>query len=944
MKNTLGNSFLRQTLTLLFLFGIILSAVADNLTDNLIYHYELTSLTTEGKAPNRVDETSLTDAILWGDAQIATSDFREGKSLRLNNTNNGNLANPAIDYLLLPENLTADFTDFTIMMWVKPDASDQWARIFDFGRGRDHNMFLTTNGGGSGLRFAMKNTDIVGSEYQLDSHKSFLSPNQWSHVAVTGQYTIIDGVVAEGEIKMYVNGEEVGYRRDNLGEVVKITPQSLGYTHLNYIGKSQYGDPGLRSYLNDFRIYNRTLTQEEIREIQVSDQMKTYYAQLTAEMIKGRNENLDYILYSLDLPFLMDEGAVLVTWTSSNDDMIFPDGTVIRPENTEEAILTAELLYGNESMKKEFPVKVIGTNQDPTPIEPPQPKAYQLKINELMSNNVSAVMDDGYNYSMWVELYNEGDEAINLSMFYFSDDLNNKKMWRPSSTILRAGGYHVLWFERHDREKHASFKLDPEGGELYLYDLAGNQIDMIGYPPQYRNVSYGRKTDGATAWGFFSDYTCGTSNNGKPQLTNQCAKPAFSVAGGIYSSTVRLNFLAPPTGETIYYTTDGKEPTQSSTKYNAGATISINNTTVIRARSFANNKMASDITGASYIFDNQIDLPVVSLITDPINLDDNTIGIYTAGTNGIPGKGQSEPRNWNQDWSRPANFELFDINGVSQLNQELDIAISGGWTRASAQKSLKISPRKKFGDNRLRYDIFSATKPKRKYKDILLRNSGNDWGNTMMRDAFMQSLIMHRMDMDYQAYEPAILYLNGSYFGIQNLRERTSKDYLYSNYGLDEDEFYLIEGGVDIDEITYHPEFSKVTDLVLNQDVSQESVYQTLKEMVDVDNMINYFFIQIYYGNTDWPHNNLKTWKTIDNGKWRWILFDTDFGFTTANYDAFNWTFTSGAISGKVFTRLMQNNQTYRDQFIDLASIHLSSTLEPTRVSHILDSISGKIA
>ena len=109
----------------------------------------------------------------------------------------------------------------------------------------------------------------------------------------------------------------------------------------------------------------------------------------------------------------------------------------------------------------------------------------------------------------------------------------------------------------------------------------------------------------------------------------------------------------------------------------------------------------------------------------------------------------------------------------------------------NGQKTLKINPRNKFGKNMLNYDIFAATKPKMKYRSILFRNSGNDFDHSMMRDGYMQSLVMKRMNLDYIAYEPAVCFMNGVYYGIQNLRERTDEDFIYSNYGYEEDEIYL---------------------------------------------------------------------------------------------------------------------------------------------------------
>lgn len=940
--------FLSFAFVLLIFISSITSAKAnDDIEENLVYHYDFLSLDENGRIPNLANPVIADAGIRYGSAAIQNSDFRDGKSLRLRNMNGGWVANPAVDYVRLPDKLTSELTDFTITLWVKLDALDNWSRIFDFGINTDINMFLTPNGGGSGLRFAIKNTKIASSEYQINSRNAFSFVNKWVHIAVTGKYTMNGTVIVSGELKLYVDGEDVGYRSDNLGGPVKITPALLGNTTQNYIGKSQWPDPGYRGYINDFRIYNKALTQNEIQKIRISKEFADYFASIDEDLIKGENESLNYVIHSLNLPFMSDDGKYLLTWSSSDENILYPDGRIRRPDNTAEVILSVNVDDGIETATKEFKVKIIGKNQDPTPEDPYEPSQSGLKINELMSNNVSAILDDGYNYSMWVEVFNQGDDALNLSMCYFSDDRNDPRKWRPSGKILRPGDHYVFWFERDDNEGHASFKLNPNGGNLYVFDLSGDILDQVVYPKQYRNVSYGRTSDGDGNWTFFAEHTCRTSNNSGKAVSSRCSKPEFNISGGIYTTTQRVGFTTPPTGETIYYTTDGSEPTRSSTRYSALGRISVSTTTVIRARTFSTNKMASDVVSASYIFDNNLDLPVVSIITDRNNLYDNTIGIYTGGTNGIPGRGQGEPRNWNQDWSRPANFELFDLEGKPCLNQELDIAISGGYTRAHSQKSLKIQPRNKFGENRLRYDFFPESKPGLKYKDILMRNSGNDWGNTMMRDAFMQTLIMDRLNIDYQAYQPAILFLNGEYFGIQNIRERTNKDFLYTNYGLSEEDFYLIETGVDgNDELPTHPVFGPMMDDILASDVSSSEAYSRIDELIDIDNFIAYFFAEIYFGDTDWPHNNLKTWKKKINGKWRWILFDTDFGFggaTSVDHNTLSYARFSSAPSAKIFNHLITNNETFRNKFIDKASVHVSSTFLSSRVNHIMDSLSVKI-
>ena len=408
----------------------------------------------------------------------------------------------------------------------------------------------------------------------------------------------------------------------------------------------------------------------------------------------------------------------------------------------------------------------------------------QLRINEIMSNNVSAIMDESFNFSMWVELYNESaSSSYNQSTYFFTDDLTQPRKWNPSSKYIPAKGYSLLWFESEDIAGHASFKLDSDGGKLYLLDALAQIIDSVKYPSQFRNISYGRKTDGAEEWVFFEQFSAEASNNNKNFAQARCANPVMKLPGGFYKGTQRISFENPAAGDTIYYSWNGDEPTRNNSQYTQGNGFDISKTCIVRAKTFSATKLSSDIVTATYfVNERNFKLPVVSIVTEKKNLTDNKIGIYVEGTNGIIGNGMNTPANWNQPWSRPSNFELYDTTFTERLNQELDIQIAGGWTRMQGQKSLKINPKNKFGDKLLRYDIFAASKPSMKYKSILFRNSGNDFDYSMMRDGFMQSLVAKQMNLDYIAYEPAVCFMNGVYYGIQNLRERSNEDFVYYNY------------------------------------------------------------------------------------------------------------------------------------------------------------------
>lgn len=570
-----------------------------------------------------------------------------------------------------------------------------------------------------------------------------------------------------------------------------------------------------------------------------------------------------------------------------------------------------------------------------------------------MTNNVSAVWDRSHNFSMWVELFNPGNTSINQSIYFFTDDLSQPRKWQPPGVFVPARGYNILYFERPRSTGHSTFRLEPEGGRLFMLNAAGVIIDFVVYPAQKRNISYGRRVDGADEWVFFEEFSPGTTNNGRRWASVRCSNPRFTVPGGLYATGVNIRFENPAPGDTIFYVFGSEEPTRTNAiRYTPGNTISITSTTTVRARAFGAGKLPSDVVTSSYLIGQRnFALPVVSIVTPQAFLTDNTIGIYVRGTNGIPGNGTEQPANWNQDWDRPANIEIFDTSNRVVINQELDISIGGGWSRTmNPQKSLHIKPKLKFGNNRLYYDFFAATKPNRRYKDIFLRNSGNDFGYSMLRDAFMQSLVIKRMDIDALAYEPAICFINGTYFGIQNLRERSNEDFLFSNYGLREDEVIIL----DHLEMQTNPEYQQMINFITNNDITNATVYNQLTEMMDVSSYINYMITQIFVGNYDWPHNNVKVWRKINGGKWRWILFDLDFGFNLYDTNLHNFnslTYALGEPSSRstqdwatAFFRRLVLNSTFREQLINRFVIHLSSTFETNRVNHVLDSLAARIS
>lgn len=577
----------------------------------------------------------------------------------------------------------------------------------------------------------------------------------------------------------------------------------------------------------------------------------------------------------------------------------------------------------------------------------------QLYINEIMTGNSSYKMDPTYNYSGWVEFYNAGSTSVSLWGHYLSDDPSQPKKYRIANTSKRvpAKGFLVYWFDHNDLSSdQANFKLNHEGGELTLYNASGLIVAKLEYPEQIQNVSYARNVDGTGEFGYCPVPTFEGTNAGSVFSYERCPEPTFSLKGGVYKNTCNVKIEC-PAGMQIRYTTDCTEPTSTSLTWISGTTKSFSSTTIIRARVMGSGYMNGAIVTQSYIISSrEHTLPVTSIVTDPKNLWDDMIGIYVRGTNGIPGKGQGAV-NWNRDWARPSNFEL--LHNTEQLfSQECDIAIGGGWTRANNLKSLKLNAEKKFdGKNRFDYSFFTA-KPHLKFKSLSLRNSGNDWNSTMMSDAMQQSLIEGALDIEYQAYQPTIHYLNGQYYGIINLRERNNQQYVYSNFGYDKDSLDVIEK-VAPSEGNYEVLNGTIEALDnlanLSADAASATVYKQIEQLMDIDEYIAYMIVEMYSGNWDWPVNNTKLFRHRNNGKFRWVLYDLEGGFQNTNYNPFSGegnSLMSSACDNVHTVRIFRNlikNETFKQRFIDYFTLILGSVYQPERVAHIVDSIAATI-
>ncbi|MCB9248941.1 MAG: CotH kinase family protein [Ignavibacteriales bacterium] len=494
-----------------------------------------------------------------------------------------------------------------------------------------------------------------------------------------------------------------------------------------------------------------------------------------------------------------------------------------------------------------------------------------------MSSNISALADEDGDYPDWIEIYNPTDSIISLSGYSLSDDVKLPNKWIFPNINLNPNNYLVIFASGKNRTGeylHTNFKIKSSGENVRLRDSFGHVVDSIKSIPIPSDHSLGRSKDDQSLWLFFDVPTPSTANNSTGFLAS-AETPNLSIQSGFYSGTISVNIFSNDEQAQIYYTEDGSEPNLNSNLFTNDLTI--NSTTVIKAKSFGDDLLPSATATRSFFINENSTLPVVSISTDPKNFWDDEIGIYTVGTNGIIGYGSTEPKNYNQPWERPANLEFFETDGSIQINMGVGIKIHGGWSRQNPQKSLEIFSESHYGGKSIPYKLF----PNREFKEynaFLLRNSGQDNQSTFFRDAMMQSLV-EGLDMETEAYRPALVYLNGEYWGIHNIRERMNKHYIAQHKGVDSDAIdvlrnrrTVVKGSADHYDAMYS--------FIQNNDMSLAENYSYIEAQMDIDNYISYIIAEMYFVNIDWFPNNMKFWRPqTSDGKWRWMLKDTDWGF-----------------------------------------------------------------
>lgn len=562
----------------------------------------------------------------------------------------------------------------------------------------------------------------------------------------------------------------------------------------------------------------------------------------------------------------------------------------------------------------------------------------QVVINELMASNAATVADPDFgDYADWVELHNAGTSSVDLTGWSLTDNAGDSLKWAfPAGTTIAANGYLLIWADGENTGLHTGYKLGADGEEVALYNSTGEQMDVVLFGEQATDISFGRKTDAGTPWGYFTKPTPGASNNTSVFYEDFVLQvPVFSMSGGFFigSQTVEIQNLT-NTG-TLRYTLDGSDPASNSPVYSQP--IPLTATTVVKARIYAPNRVPGPVVTNTYFINEGFDqrkLPVLSLSTKPDYFYAADSGLYV--------------QNFKPTWEYPVHLEFYEPDGVLGFHHDAGVQVGGENAWILPQKLLNIYSRKQYGNTHFEFQLFPQN-PRKVFGDIILRCSGSDWSYTLFRDGMMQSLIDAQADLDIQDFRPCIIYINGKYVGIQNIREKQDQDYVENYHGIDPDSLDYIENNAEIkegDAIAYQ----QMVDL-LNTGVSDNAAFQQLNNIADTRNFTDYIISQIFTANTSWGHN-IALFKGKNAGsKWRWLLHDYDRGFDPSNVGntAMSWaTSTTGQdwtnpAWGTLFLRKMLENNDFKQSFITRFADHLYVTFNPTTINKLVDKHAGWI-
>ncbi|GMU10413.1 CotH kinase family protein [Corallococcus caeni] len=463
---------------------------------------------------------------------------------------------------------------------------------------------------------------------------------------------------------------------------------------------------------------------------------------------------------------------------------------------------------------------------------------------------------------------------------------------------------------------------------------------------------------------------------------------AFDARPGLYQPETLLVLPTAP-GLRTYFTRDGSTPTPASSRYTGPIALLRRSTppvrwafvpttapsavegsrwvtpleeppqaAVVRYRQYAGTEPVGPVRTRTFVIGRTpYTLPVLSLVSDAANFFDPATGIYVPGLLSQAQPDNPEAANYTQDgkeWERPVHVEWFESSGDRVFAQDAGVRIHGSGSAVLPQKSLRLYAKEDYGPKTFAGAVFPGSAVT-EFTRLVVRTSGQDQGITKLRDCVLQGLLAQTR-LALQACRPTLVFIDGEYWGLHEMRERLDEYYLASHYGVDRKKAVILErfGMLDVGEAGDEQPYQAIIDFVATHDLAVPEHLAWVRTQIDVEDFIDFQVAQLYLANVDWPENNVKFWrlrtKKLEpdapyghDGRWRWLVYDLDFALRFGpDFDSLGRVLDEpspvAAWSTLLLKGLLQSPE-FKARFIERFLWHLEHTFAAERVTAALDAV-----
>ena len=499
----------------------------------------------------------------------------------------------------------------------------------------------------------------------------------------------------------------------------------------------------------------------------------------------------------------------------------------------------------------------------------------QVVINEFCVANYTD-WDQGGDNEDWVELYNPTGAAVNIGGYWMSNEIADPMKWQiPVGTTINANSYLIILLSgtgEYDPNQfgfiNTSFRVTQTNGEDVVFSNAGGTIlesyDMATLGSFQANHSYGRIIDGAANFAIFTDPTQNSANAGA-NYNGYAATPTISEVAGYKSGPINVTISSGAT-TTIYYTIDGSEPSDASTLYTGP--VAISTTSSLRAIAYSNDPaiLPSYIETNTYFFGSDLhDVMIVSIAGGSLS-------------DGSWGSGEF------------THIEFFTPSGTFITEATGDSNEHGNDSNAYPQRGFDYITRDALGyDNEVQYPVFSSSN-RQGYERLIFKAAANDnypsSGGAHIRDAYVHRLSqLGDLHLDERKVESCVLYINGTYWGVYEAREKIDDIDYTKHYFNQKDgfvDFLKTWGGTWI-EYGDGTDWYDLVAFITGNDMTDPANYDYVLTQYNHMSLIDYFILNGYIVTTDWLNYNTAWWRgrnpAGDGRRWRYALWDNDASF-----------------------------------------------------------------